>query len=55
MSPIRRIIVVSLVVVSPSVLAVNPRVVEGVVNAETFDHLSVKNWYARTHTCVTLC
>ena len=45
----RRITVVSLVVVSPSMLAVNPRVVTGVLNAEEFDHLSVKNWH--THVC----
>ena len=45
-SLIRRFIVVSLVTVSPSVLTVNPRVVAGVLNAETFNHLSVENRHA---------
>ena len=41
-SSIRRFIVVPLVVVIPTVLDVNPRVVTGVLNDEAFDHLSVE-------------
>ena len=42
----------SLITVIPSVLAVNPRVVSGVLNVEVFDHLSVKN--RQRVCCVTL-
>ena len=42
----------SLVVVRPSVIAVNPSVVASVLNVEAFDHVSVKNRGARV-CCVT--
>ena len=50
MPPIRRTTVVSLITVIPSVFTVNPSVVAGVQNTESFDHLSVKNRH--THVCV---